>query len=145
MYPFCQKDIHLPKWISIYQNDIYLPKCHWRSTLSMWFLWCLKKLWCNIWYRFLWISSKCRRVSEAFQTTFFCSYRIQLVLMELEKNFARFLHQKYTIAFHMIFRLCNLSCHQVKRNTLPMSSSSHIRCVSNLEIVVELCLLFFQL
>ena len=25
-----------------------------------------------------------------------------------------------------------------------MSSSSHIRCVSNLEIVVELCLLFFS-
>ena len=25
-----------------------------------------------------------------------------------------------------------------------MSSSSHIRCVSNLEIVVELCLLFYS-
>ena len=43
----------------------------WTLHIFLWFPWCLKKPWCNLRYRFLWITSKCRGVSEAFQTTYF--------------------------------------------------------------------------
>ena len=74
------KSRHCEKATQIEKNNLALVLMFFSNSyglfrnpehICLWFPRCLKKPWCNLRYRFLWITSKCRGVSEAFQTRYF--------------------------------------------------------------------------
>ena len=62
----------------------------WTFHIFLWFPWCLKKPWCNLRYRFLWITSKCRSFWGISNHVFF-AVRNQLELMEFFENTTKLL------------------------------------------------------
>ena len=92
----CEKATQFEKKYLIFVLNVFFFKFLWPFQKSwtfhifLWFPWCLKKPWCNLRYRFLWITSKCRSFWGISNHVFF-AVRNQLELMEFFENTTKLL------------------------------------------------------